>query len=120
MVIGLIAVLAASLIGPPLISWIGDQTWNKANVDANQKMAEAADYDRKQREEAAAQGINPYIGSGTGGTSQTGNVLNSGAQDPFSMMMPMFMMMMMLPMMQSMFKSNKTKDTEENDYSAYD
>lgn len=101
-------VTAASIIGPPIVQWIGDQTWNKQNADNAQKLAEAAAYDQKQREEAAKTGgVNPYL------TTQT-TTTGSGT-DIMGMMMPMLMMMMMLPMMQNMFK-NRTKQESNSDY----
>jgi len=107
----------ASIVGPAIIDWVGNQTWNKEQADANLKMAEAADYDRRQREEAAAAGAagaNPYMAAA--GTTYSGNVTTTSPGDPFAQMMPMFMLMMMLPMMQNMFKSPKVQDNDDDDW----
>lgn len=89
-------ITAANIIGPPVIQWIGDQTWNKQNADNAQKLADAAAYDQKQREEAAKTGgVNPYLNTQTSST---------GGTDMMGMMMPMLMMMMMMPMMRGKSK----------------
>lgn len=99
LIIGGIAL--ASIIGPPIIQWIGDQTWNKSNFDAQQKMAAAAEYDMKQRQLAEQYGFNPYLPNG--GNNSTTNATS----DPFGSMMPMMMMMMMIPMMTNLMQSKK-------------
>lgn len=91
------ALLVSGIVAPPIIQWLGDQTWNKQALNDQHTIAEAAKFDTSQREQAAKVGINPYIPSSG---AQPAATANNG--DPFSAMMPMMMMMMMMPMMTNM------------------
>jgi hypothetical protein len=105
--------LAASIIAPPIIDWVGRQLWNKDQAENEKKLADAADYDRQQREEAAQSGApNPYIPGGTGATQ-------TNTTDPMAAMMPMLMMMMMIPLLTNMSKPSSRR-TKEDDGDYYD
>lgn len=88
--------MGASIIVPPIIDWVGSQTWNKQQADDNHALAEAAKYDMSQRQSS---GVNPYSNSAPL-VQQTTVPTN-----PFSNMMPMMMMMMMIPLMANMARS---------------
>jgi len=97
----------ASIVGPPIVDWIGKQTWNQQAAQNETKIADAAAYDQWLKQQAQAGGApNPYAAPTIQQTSTT---------DPMASFMPMMMMMMLIPMMQNMTKSSNDKERDDYD-----